>query len=107
LKSPPPWTASVSMEQLVKNAVSLLDAESQEMLANTEIHIVPLPSIEQVMDEVDPRQVIFAHGIAPKTKSFLHLWVYVLNFDHAGVLPMAPESDLAALIQDELRFNHR
>jgi tetratricopeptide (TPR) repeat protein len=106
-KTPPSWIASTSVENLVKTAISRLDAETQAMLLYAEIHVAPLPSLDQVMDEVDPRQAVFAQCIDPDRKSFLHLWVYFLNFDYAGVLPMSPESDLAALIQDELLFNRR
>ncbi len=106
-RTPPSWIEKISIEDLVKNAVSQLELESRAMLEGTSIHVAPLPTPEQVMDEVDPRQAVFAQGIDPERKAFLHLWVYFLNFEPAGVLPMSPESDLAALIQDELLFNRR
>lgn len=107
-KEPPPWVAALkSIDDLVQRAISLLDDETRSLLAGTQIHVVPAPTAEQVANELDPRQVVAAETVNPKTQSFAHLWVFYLNFDNAGILPLSPEEDLAELIQEELVLSHR
>lgn len=99
----PSWLSEPSAgEKIVNASLSLLSDELRAMLDGTTIHVLPLPSQEQVMDELDPRQAVFAQTVNGETGAFLHLWIFYLNFEHAGILPLSPESDLAELLQEEL-----
>ena len=106
VRPPPPWVADLLRgEQSVAEAVSLLQKDSQSMLSGTAIHVEPLPSEEQVMNEVDPRAAVWAHTVNGETGAFMHLWIFFNNFDYAGIRPLSLEADLAELLQEELVFH--
>ncbi len=93
-------------DTLVSSAIALMDEEAREMLKNTQIHFVSHPTREQVMDEVDPRQAVLAEGVNIEFKSFINLWIFYGNFEHAGLSLVSPEFGLAEIIKDELIIEH-
>ncbi len=99
----PPWTKYLEpTEPLVIQAISTLGDEERSLLAGTEVVIRDAPSLQQVQDEIDPRQVVFAEGIDPERRIFKRLWVFVRNLARAGVMPTSAITDLAEIIHREV-----
>jgi tetratricopeptide (TPR) repeat protein len=104
-KAPLPWIAELdepTVETLIRAALQRIPEHIKEMLAQTDIKIVPLPSADQLRREIDPRQALWAEGINLKTGSFERLWVFVNNLEFAGISPDHKEEGLAALVEDEV-----
>ena len=87
---------------LVFQAISLLGNEEQAQLNGTEIVVRDMPSRDQIQDELDPRQIVFAEGIDSERGSFRKLWVFVRNLARSGVMPDAVTHDLAEMILLEI-----
>ena len=103
-----PWLAQFdSFDVLMKKSIALADDDVRQMLQESEIRIAPLPTREQLMQEVDPRQAVLVEGIDLKKRCFERIWLFFRNLEHAGILPAEPEDQLAQLIGEEVRFSRR
>ena len=109
-RTPLPWVAELGeriIEKLVKQAIGRSPEQVQKMLKNTELEIVPLPSVDQVLGELDPRQSVFAEGVDVDTGSFERLWVFYKNFEYAGITPNCNDEVLAEVIEDAVCHTRR
>ena len=103
-----PWLEQLApFEKLVERAIALADRDVKASLKGTEIVVAPLPSRAQLLAEIDPRQAVFIEGIDTSKRSFSRLWLFFRNLEHAGILPIDPEENLAQIISDEVRFSRR
>lgn len=108
-KSPLPWIeqlASTNLERQVKNAIENTPDDVRNALREAEIIIVPLPSIEQVRSELDPRQPLWADEIDLENHSFKRLWVFFRNIEYAGISQVSFEEGLIELIESEITQAH-
>ena len=103
-----PWIDQFpSFEQLMKDAIALLDVDVRQMIQAAELMVAPLPTRDQLLQEVDPRQSVFVEGIDLEKQSFERVWLFFKNLEHAGILPTQAEENLAQVLTDEVRFSRR
>jgi cytochrome c-type biogenesis protein CcmH/NrfG len=99
----PPWGEHFEpIEMLIDRAIASLGERFKAMLRGSEVIIEAYPSEEQVLGEVDPRQVVLAEEIDPKGKRFEKLWIFQGNMVRAGIMPNTAENDLAQMIEREV-----
>lgn len=104
----PLWlTQFSSFEQLLKQSISFLDVDVRQMIASAVLKVAPLPTKEQILQEIDPRQAVFVEGIDMEKRSFQRVWLFFKNLEHAGIIPVHAEENLAQVLTDEIRFSMR
>ncbi len=100
------WIKQIgSVEKLVDQAIQSLDENTRRMLNPTKIVVTSLPTREQICQEIDPRQTVYAEGIDLAHGCFERLWVFVKNFEHVRISPFTVVEDLAQIIQNEVLFS--
>ncbi len=102
------WLAQFhSFEKLMQAAIALLDDDVRQSVAAAQIVVAPLPSRDQLKQEVDPRQAVFVEGVNIQKRSFERVWLFYKNLEHAGIMPSQSEDTLAQVLSEEIRFSRR
>jgi tetratricopeptide (TPR) repeat protein len=98
-----PWGAANAEEMtaIATEAISALPEDQRVLLEGAEVRMAPYPDEAQIMDEVDPRQVVLAEGIDPEKGTFARLWIFALNLERMAP-PSANVEELAHSISYEI-----
>lgn len=98
----PPWArVPQKIEELVREVIASLEPMARKQLSGVEIRIANYPSVDQIRQEIDPRQVVLAQGVDPQRETFELLWIFMVNLERvAGPLP--PNDELRSHLIAEL-----
>lgn len=97
-----PWALTVEdLDKIVGNLIVDMQQDFREMLSGTRIMVEEYPSKDQILQEIDPREVMYAQGVDPGRRAFDTLWIFSQNLERV-ISPLNMEDGLQKMIENEV-----
>ena len=97
-----PWALTVEgLDKIVGNLIVEMQQDFRETLSGTRIMVEEYPSKDQILQEIDQREVMYAQGVDPGRRAFDTLWIFSQNLERV-ISPLNIEDGLQKLIENEI-----
>jgi tetratricopeptide (TPR) repeat protein len=100
----PPWASRVPpMAELISKAIERLEPDLRVLVEGARVVVEERPTMEQVRDELDPRQTVALRGVDPEAGRYEQLFVFRRNLLRCGTTLVNLMEDLSVMIAREAR----
>ena len=97
-----PWAiAAEDLDKIVSDLIGDMKEGFRETLNGTRVVVADYPGKDQILQEIDPREVVYAQGVDPDRKAFDTLWIFSQNLERV-ISPLNMEDGLRKLIENEI-----
>ncbi len=97
-----PWAiAAGDLDKIVSDLIGDMKQGFRETLNGTRVVVADYPGKDQILQEIDPREVVYAQSVNPDRKAFDTLWIFSQNLERV-ISPLNMEDGLRKLIENEI-----
>ena len=97
-----PWALEAgALDKLILDLIGDMKPDFRETLNGTRVVVEEYPKEDQILQEIDPREVVYAQGVDPSRRAFATLWVFSQNLERV-ISPLNIEDGLRKLIENEI-----
>ncbi len=97
-----PWALAAGvLDKIVVDLIGDMKPDFRETLRGTRVVVEEYPKEDQILQEIDPREVVYAQGVDPGRRAFDTLWIFSQNLERV-ISPLNMEDGLRKLIENEI-----
>ncbi len=97
-----PWALEAgTLDKIVGDLIGDMEPDFSRTLNGTRVVVVEYPGDDLILQEIDPREVVYAQGVDPDRRAFDTLWIFSQNLERV-ISPLNMEDGLRKLIENEI-----